>query len=149
MLLLLGNLLLMSSGIHMAWGLWQIGIQPTWALCLSQPVYQFILCSWFLTAIVGIIVGSIILNIWKKAKIYVILPGLRNILILKIKFSFAEHLWSVVGDKWYSIHCVVQRLYGYIIWSLDRWFCSRHIVREYCLALCRKFCSANAWSYRL
>lgn len=63
---------MMASAMHLAWGLWQLAIigQP-WTINLSASMFVFVMFSWYLTAIVGSVVGAILVNIWKKTIIYV------------------------------------------------------------------------------
>lgn len=63
---------MMASAMHLSWGLWQIAItNQTWIIGLSASLHIFIMLSWFLTAIIGSIVGAMIVNMWKKTVIYV------------------------------------------------------------------------------
>lgn len=70
LLMIIGSLLLMGTGLHMAWGLWHFGIQP-WAYELNFYVYVFIISSFYVGAIMGNIVGSVLVNLWRKTIIYV------------------------------------------------------------------------------
>lgn len=63
---------MMASAMHLGWGLWQIAsINQTWLIGISTSMYMFILYSFFLTAIVGSVVGALLVNILKKTIIYV------------------------------------------------------------------------------
>lgn len=63
---------MLASGLHLAWVLWRLAsIYETWTRGHSASMHLLVLYSWFLTAILGSIVGAAIVNIWRTTIIYV------------------------------------------------------------------------------
>lgn len=74
-----GSILMMASAMHLAWGLWQIAdINRSWTFGLSASMYSFVMYSWFLTAVVGSVIGAVLVNTWKKTIIYVSENAVKN-----------------------------------------------------------------------
>lgn len=63
--------MLLGTGLHMSWGLWHLGNIRPWAYGLNFYVYIFIISSFFVGAVMGNIVGSVLVNLWRKTIIYV------------------------------------------------------------------------------
>lgn len=68
-----GSILLLSSGLHIAWGIWTIFRLSPWVI-KSQPtngIIIFTMMSWYFGAFFGNFVGAIIVRLLRKSMIYV------------------------------------------------------------------------------
>lgn len=67
-----GISLLIASGLHIGWGIWRavVFFEP-WSLYLSLGMSQFVLMSWYVFAVVGSVVGAILVTKMRKKLIYV------------------------------------------------------------------------------
>lgn len=55
----------------MGWGLWNWANIQSWAYGLNFYVYIFIISSFYVGAIMGNIVGIVVVKLWRKTIIYV------------------------------------------------------------------------------
>lgn len=66
-----GVFLLIVSGLHIGWGIWRNQLIAPWAFQTSQGIIMFALMSWYVFAVIGSIVGAVLVTIIRKKFIYV------------------------------------------------------------------------------
>lgn len=63
---------LLVSGLHIGWGIWRISLTGPWVTDgIDQTSLILILSSWYIGAIIGSIIGTILISKWRKKLIYV------------------------------------------------------------------------------
>lgn len=62
---------LLVSGLHIGWGIWRIRLSQSWTKEVEHIWVISLLASWYLAAIIGSIVGTMLLSSWRKKNIYV------------------------------------------------------------------------------
>ena len=67
----LGLLFMLVSGLHIGWGLWTSTDNTKWSDGISDGLAAFVICSWYVAAIFGSILGTILLPLWRRSNIYV------------------------------------------------------------------------------
>lgn len=91
--------MLSISGMHMAWALWRVAyLKDSWIAGLQQSVIIFVLCSWFLGAIFGSVVGAVLVDLYPKKIIYV------RLTILYIRYT------SINVPNLYSFPAIINRI---------------------------------------
>ncbi|KAG4076838.1 hypothetical protein HA402_004440 [Bradysia odoriphaga] len=66
-----GILLLFVSGMHTGWGIWRIQLTEPWTFnSFDVGLFQFLFMSWFVFAVVGSVVGAVLVTRLTKKSIY-------------------------------------------------------------------------------
>lgn len=58
--------------MHIGWALWRVIFWTnSWIVGISNDVRMFIMCSWFIGAVIGSFVGAVLIDLYRKKIIYV------------------------------------------------------------------------------
>lgn len=66
-----GIFLLLVSGLHVGWAIWRVEVREPWVSFTNFNVIIFIMMSWYMFAIVGGIIGAVMVTKMRKKFIYV------------------------------------------------------------------------------
>lgn len=66
-----GISLLFVSGLHNGWGVWRMEIQEPWVSFTNLNIIIFIIMSWYVFAVIGGIIGAVLVTNMRKKLIYV------------------------------------------------------------------------------
>lgn len=66
-----GIFLLLVSGLHAGWAIWRVEVREPWASFTNLNVIIFIMMSWYMFAVIGGVIGAVMVTKMRKKIIYV------------------------------------------------------------------------------
>lgn len=66
-----GIFLLMVGGLHAGWGVWRIEVREPWLSFTNLNMIIFIMMSWYMFAVIGGLMGAVLVTKLRKKVIYV------------------------------------------------------------------------------
>ncbi|KAJ6631721.1 putative polyol transporter 3, partial [Pseudolycoriella hygida] len=118
-----GMCLLFVGGLHLGWGIWRAEVREPWVSFNNLNIIIFIMMSWYMFALVGGIIGALLITKMRKKFIYYTGGTISTISSILFIVWYNNHIAIIVG------RCLAGLTHG-IIYHTTIIHAAENVVKE-------------------